>query len=100
MSASFIVRFPGTRFAAVALPGGARLAEHLDARNSPLLFGCRTGICGTCRVDVLGVARGSLTAPDPAEREVLELCAADAAGSRLACQIRLEADLDLAPAEG
>ncbi|MBC6436085.1 2Fe-2S iron-sulfur cluster binding domain-containing protein, partial [Nostoc sp. HG1] len=38
------------------------LSEHLTIQNSPVLFGCRTGICGTCLVEVNG------TIPSPNAR--------------------------------
>ena len=31
---------------------GSALVDKLDATNSPILFGCRTGICCTCAIRV------------------------------------------------
>ena len=37
--------------APVCLDERAELSRELDVSNSPLLFGCRTGVCGTCAVE-------------------------------------------------
>lgn len=83
------VDFPGTRFAAVDLPDGAELARHLDVHNAPVLFGCRTGVCGTCAA----VVEGALPPPSDDEREVLDVEWEGVAGARLLCQLRPRADL-------
>ena len=77
---------------------GTLLSEFLDAENSPVLFGCRTGICGTCICKVDDVKNGILTPPDNHEIEILEVYS-DEPGTRLACQISLTADLKLTPVE-
>jgi ferredoxin len=92
------VTFPGTAFAAVELPDQANLSSHLTVLNSPLLFGCRSGLCGTCLievevVEVAGKSGGRLDPPDDAEREALALYAPNNERARLACQLRLGADL-------
>ena len=46
------IEFPNTRYKPVSLPAGAKLSEELTIINSPVLFGCRTGICGTCLVQI------------------------------------------------
>lgn len=82
------VRF-GSGHAPVRVPAGAALPAHLTASNSPLLFGCRTGLCGTCLVHL-----APADAADPAdadERELLDVLEAGD-GARLACQLRLRAD--------
>lgn len=78
------------------LPHGAHLSEVLTIENSPLLFGCRTGICGTClaRVDARS---GELPPPSQDEKDVLELLCPNEPKARLACQIRLSADLTIEP---
>ena len=77
----------------VCLPRGAALSEHLSVENSPLLFGCRTGICGTCLIEVEEAANGELVAPAADELELLEIIAPANRRARLACQIELCADL-------
>ena len=86
------IEFVDAAYAAVPLVDGAILCEHLTLGNSPLLFGCRTGICGTCvvRVDVL---RGALPPPAEDERELLALLAPGDPRARLACQLAAVADL-------
>jgi ferredoxin len=77
----------------VSLPRGAALSEHLSIENSPLLFGCRTGICGTCLIEVEAASNGELGEPTADELELLEIIAPENRRARLACQIELRADL-------
>ncbi|MCA9556155.1 MAG: (2Fe-2S)-binding protein [Myxococcales bacterium] len=91
MKATVTLRFPGTAFEPLEVPAGCDLSEHLTVMNSPLLFGCRTGLCGTCAC----VLEGEAPPPDADELEVLEAWGATTPGARLACQLRLEADADL-----
>ena len=86
------VSFPGTDFVPVEVPVDDELSFHLDAENSPLLFGCRTGICGTCLSEVLS---GELPDADEDELEILELHAPDNPKARLACQLKLAGDVAL-----
>lgn len=84
-----LVRFSDARYPPLALPDGAVLSEHLSVVNSPVLFGCRTGICGTC----LSRVEGELPPPSADEREVLDIFAPDLADARLLCQLRVRGDL-------
>jgi ferredoxin len=86
------VSFPGTDFAALNLCDLASLPLHLTVQNSPLLFGCRSGLCGTCLIEV-DVQRGTLESPDAAELEALAIYAPGNGNARLACQIVLSADI-------
>lgn len=63
----------------------------LTAQNSPVLFGCRTGICGTCLVTVTG----QVAPPDADEQEMLEVLAPGIPNARLACQIDLIDHLEI-----
>jgi ferredoxin len=94
-TASHWVRFHSPRYPAVRLARGSMLSEHLDVANSPLLFGCRTGICGTCLIKIEAVKNGALAPPSPEEQELLDLIAPDEPRARLACQIELLADITL-----
>ena len=87
------VRFLPETHAPIELPRGAVLSEHLDIGNSPLLFGCRTGICGTCLIEVEAEENGALAPPSADEQELLDLLAPDRPRARLACQLALTADL-------
>jgi ferredoxin len=81
--------------APVRLPRHTPLAEALDVTNSPLLFGCRTGACGTCMIEV--EPAGALPPPSDDERELLEIFAPGDPKARLACQLDLACDLRCRP---
>jgi len=85
------IEFPGTPFAPVDLPDLSSLSLHMTVQNSPLLFGCRSGLCGTCLIEV--EADEPLPPPDSAEAEALELYAPGNPRARLACQLRVSAGL-------
>jgi ferredoxin len=85
------VSFPGSKYGPVRLARGASLSEHLTVQNSPVLFGCRTGICATCLCEV----QGAIPPPSADEREILEVFAPDNPRARLACQVELTADIRL-----
>ena len=89
------VRFLPETHAPVRLAAGAILSEHLDVGNSPLLFGCRTGICGTCLSEVVAQMNGELLDLSEDEREMLEIVAPGNDRARLACQIALYADITI-----
>lgn len=80
------IEFPGTRFEAQEIPARACLPLHLSVQNSPLLFGCRSGLCGTCLIEVEADA-GAAEPPGADEREALELYAPGNPRARLACQL-------------
>jgi len=88
---SFRVEFPGTSYASLDLPDLANLSLALDVHNSPLLFGCRSGLCGTCVIEV--DADAPLLPPDAAELETLELYAGRNLHARLACQLVLSSNV-------
>lgn len=89
--AAVTVRFPGSEFPPLTLGAGSELSAELTVENSPMLFGCRTGICGTCLCE----AEGDVPPAGADEAEVLALLAAGRPRARLACQIRLVADVAL-----
>lgn len=76
-------------------PGFGVLSEELDASNSPVLFGCRTGLCGTCVVEVVEGAQ-HLAPPNEEEREILDIYAEGRPHARLACQLDVQGDIVLA----
>jgi ferredoxin len=92
----YTLSFPDSKFAHLAVEAGVRLSVVLDATNSPALFGCRTGLCGTCAMVIVG----DLSEPDEDESEVLEIYAPDVSNARLACQIRVCGDLVLSALGG
>lgn len=87
------IEFPDTDFAPVELPDLASLPLHLSVLNSPLLFGCRSGLCGTCLIEVEPLGDAALDPPDAQEREALDLYAPGNPDARLACQVVLGAGL-------
>lgn len=89
----YSISFAPASHAPVSLERGALLSEHLSVENSPLLFGCRTGICGTCLIEVEEAINGELAAPTADELELLEIIAPGNRRARLACQIELRADI-------
>ncbi|MBX7096248.1 MAG: (2Fe-2S)-binding protein [Myxococcaceae bacterium] len=95
-SASHAVSFKSASHPPVQVPRGKNLSLHLTASNSPVLFGCRTGICGTCMSHVRVVA-GELVPPNEDERESLDVNGAPSADCRLLCQIDVSADIEVDP---
>lgn len=87
----YCITFPNSEFSDVRVPAGTRLSTALDATNSPVLFGCRTGLCGTCAM----VVRGELSGVTPEETETLEVTVDDTEGVRLMCLIRVQSDLSI-----
>lgn len=83
------VRFARSGHPPVELAEGTGLAEVLNVHNSPVLFGCRTGLCGTCLSEV----EGELEPPDADEREVLDIHAPGNPRARLLCRVRFRREL-------
>ena len=86
-----IIRFTQTHYQPISLEKHEKLSEHLTVQNSPVLFGCRTGICGTCLV----VVQGDIPPPSEEEKEILEIFAPGNEQVRLACQIDLTKDIEI-----
>ena len=80
-------------FSDVVLNKNAELSEKLTIENSPILFGCRIGICGTCSVEI--IEDHGVNPRTSEETEYLEAICPDRPAARLACQIRLNGDLKL-----
>lgn len=76
----------------VDLKEGDNLSEKLTIHNSPILFGCRIGICGTCAIEVL---ESDQPLPDRTrdEKEFLENMAPGRDNVRLACQIHINTNM-------
>jgi ferredoxin len=91
---SYKICFPGASFAPLVLPERAPLSLHLTASNSPVLFGCRQGVCGACLSRVIPVA-GELAPPGAHEREALDIYAPEEGNARLVCQLELTADIEV-----
>jgi ferredoxin len=89
------IKFKQTNYPPIQLEKHQPLSQHLTVQNSPVLFGCRTGICGTCLV----VITGDIPPPNAEEKEMLEILAPGNNQARLACQIDLTADIEIASYE-
>ncbi|CAD5917577.1 ferredoxin [Planktothrix agardhii CCAP 1459/11A] len=85
------ISFPETDYLSITLQRHQNLSEHLTIQNSPVLFGCRTGICGTCLVKVIG----DIPAAKADEQEVLDILASNVSNARLACQIDLTVNVKI-----
>jgi ferredoxin len=77
----------------VEAPCGTSLADIADASGADITFGCRSGSCGTCRVQVVtGLEHCSAMTSE--ERDFLE--AMNGPGDqRLACQVTVQGDVDI-----
>ena len=87
-----LISFPNSTFPPLTLPINVKVADYLTIKNSPILFGCRTGLCGTCLVRITG----KISPPEPEESEILEIFAPHDPQARLACQIELTGDITIA----
>ena len=85
------IQFLQTDYKSINLENNQNLAEYLTVENSPILFGCRTGICGTCLV----IIEGDIPPPSEEEKELLEILAPENPKARLACQIQLTKDIQV-----
>lgn len=85
------INFPQSNYQPLTLERHEKLSEHLTVQNSPVLFGCRTGICGTCLV----VVEGDIPPASEEEKEILEIFAPGNEQARLACQIDLTNDIEI-----
>lgn len=84
---------------AVELDAGVNLSEKLTIHNSPILFGCRIGICGTCAIEVTETGEAPLHPRTHDEREFLGTMAPGRDNVRLACQININTHLTIKKTE-
>lgn len=92
------IEFEGSPKAPVTLNEGDCLSEKLTIQNSPILFGCRIGICGTCAVEVLA-SDAPLPERTHDEKEFLTAMAPGRDNVRLACQIRINTNIKIRKTE-
>lgn len=88
------IEFPESDKAPVELKEGDNLSEKLTIHNSPILFGCRIGICGTCAVEVIE-EDSPLHERTHDEKEFLEAMAPGRNNVRLACQININTNIKI-----
>lgn len=89
----YTVEFSNSDFPPVTLTEGSNLSEYLNSTNSPLLFGCRTGLCGTCIIDVQRESPDALHEKTDMEEGLLPILAPQSTTARLACQISLNTNI-------
>ena len=87
MSDKTTVSFEGDSHPAIEVGMGTPLSEVLDGDHSPVFFGCKSGNCGTCLVEIDEESFSKLPPPNEEERETLATMAADLPRARLACQL-------------
>jgi ferredoxin len=87
------IEFIGSNKTAVDLKDGDNLSEKLNIHNSPILFGCRIGICGTCAIEIVEEDGPSLHPRTHDEVGFLEAIAPGQDKVRLACQIHINTNL-------
>ena len=82
-----ILSFEAEGFAPIDVAEGAALADVLDGPHSPVFFGCKSGDCGTCLVDVDPEGFALLPPAGLEEQNTLDVFAPDRPTARLACQL-------------
>lgn len=92
------IEFAESDKAPVELSQGDCLAEKLTIHNSPILFGCRIGICGTCAVEVVS-EDSPLHERTYDEKEFLGTMAPGRDNVRLACQIHINTNIKIKKTE-
>lgn len=88
------LEFPESGKPAIDLKDGDSLSEKLTIQNSPILFGCRIGICGTCAIEVLETEK-PLSPRSRDESDFLDNMAPGRDNVRLACQIRVRGNMKI-----
>jgi ferredoxin len=89
---SYRISFQDSHKLSVDLEAGDCLSEKLNIHNSPILFGCRIGICGTCAIEILE-SDGKLSERTQDEKDFLENMAPGNEKARLACQIHINTNM-------
>ena len=84
----------GTLHKTVDAPDGTRLLELAQANGQPLEGTCEGAMaCSTCHVLITGPDASKLPEPSAEEEDMLDFAVGASRASRLACQIRLTADI-------
>ena len=84
----------GSRERVVDAAPGARLLEIAQADGQPLEGTCEGAMaCSTCHVLISGPDAAMLPPPSEEEEDMLDFAVGASRASRLACQIRLTADI-------
>ena len=89
------IQFQSNEAAPVITDYGAALCEILDSPDSPVFFGCKTGNCGTCLIELDEASFRTLPEPNETEKEMLDTLASDKPFARLACQLTATTDMTI-----
>lgn len=89
------IEFTDKAYSPIEINENAELSQTLTIQNSPILFGCRTGICGTCLIRVHEESPHPLHQRTPDEEEFLEGLYPGDKTLRLACQVKLTANIKI-----
>ena len=92
----FRVSFGAAGHPPLDLDEGVPLSVALTSSNSPILFGCRDAICGTC-LSTVEAAPGALPPQRDEEKELLDILCPNEPKARLACQLKSCADMAIEP---
>ena len=98
-SMGYKIEFVNSDKKSVELNQGDCLSEKLTIHNSPILFGCRIGICGTCAIEVMD-AEHPLPPKTPDEKDFLDNMYPGNEKIRLACQIHINTNIKIRKADG
>ncbi len=78
----------------VEAPPGTRLLDLAQAHGQPLEGTCEGAMaCSTCHVLITGADAARLPPPSDEEEDMLDFAVGASRASRLACQVRLTADI-------
>ena len=92
---TYKIEFADKNYKSVELKENAELSENLTIQNSPILFGCRTGICGTCLIRIQEESPQQLHERTENEVEFLEGLYPGDKNLRLACQLKLTTNIKI-----
>jgi ferredoxin len=89
---TYKIYFDDERYLPLEVPKLAVLPDYLTTENSPVVFGCCQGMCGSCLSEVEAVT-GVLPTPNIQESETLALFVPERDNARLVCQLRISQDI-------
>ncbi len=86
----------GLRVVEIEAAPGARLLDVAQAAGQPLEGTCGGAMaCATCHVVLDAASYAALGRPSAEEEDMLDFAAGSRRGSRLSCQVRLVAGMDV-----
>jgi ferredoxin len=82
----------------IELPRNSVLTDLEEVQETIIPFGCRSGACGACTIEILE-GLSNLPAADETERAFLVTLGYPEERYRLACQCRLQGDIMIRPVD-